>query len=530
MPTIFVSNSATNGFPVGNDANDGSTPALAKLTIASAHTAAAAGDVIFINDGTYDLGASTLSLTKAVALEARTARGVVLIGTNATAIVTLTPPSSGALEIDALDIRGTGSSANVVAINNSANVSTVRLRGCALSGLTTTHVILDSYRIGTTELIDVTVSGQIPANVYRSSASLADVGAKTVLINGLHLSVQATATGATVAVGIERAAAVSNALTATVRNVTGRMFAPPALGVSAALVAIDLNKVANAVVDDIRLILDADGATANDSCIVRVRGTDSTAVAHNPRITRVCGALLAPAGYAIQVGAQTTASFTDDAYIAGCDLIGRFYASATPHGIAIGQCNRGLAINNVVRDFYVGAIPSINQGARFISNVFDGCYGEVLFSKGSGATTPPLFAANIIVMRRNPHQTGTGVFGVAIQVATNNAGALFMGNVIVVMESAAINKFVLSDASQVATFYGNLYALLPGASLPANAWEYSGTSYSTLAAWAAAVETVAMGYSDALVGAAGPGFPFAQLAKIFRGDLGVAPAVGALPS
>ena len=54
MANVYVSQTATNDYAVGNDSNDGSTKALAKLTITSAWGAMSSNDVMIINDGTYD--------------------------------------------------------------------------------------------------------------------------------------------------------------------------------------------------------------------------------------------------------------------------------------------------------------------------------------------------------------------------------------------------------------------------------------------------------------------------------------------
>jgi len=53
MPTIYVSNSTANGYPVGNDTTGTGSPAAPYLTLHKAISAAAAGDTVLLNDGTY---------------------------------------------------------------------------------------------------------------------------------------------------------------------------------------------------------------------------------------------------------------------------------------------------------------------------------------------------------------------------------------------------------------------------------------------------------------------------------------------
>ena len=53
MAIVYVSQTATNGYIIGNDSNDGSTKQLAKLTVESAITEASADDEVKGNDGSY---------------------------------------------------------------------------------------------------------------------------------------------------------------------------------------------------------------------------------------------------------------------------------------------------------------------------------------------------------------------------------------------------------------------------------------------------------------------------------------------
>jgi hypothetical protein len=79
MATIYVSQSATNGYAVGNDSNDGSTKALAKLTLGAAQTEASASDTIKINDGAYS---EDISLSKNLTWEAENTRAVTITNSN----------------------------------------------------------------------------------------------------------------------------------------------------------------------------------------------------------------------------------------------------------------------------------------------------------------------------------------------------------------------------------------------------------------------------------------------------------------
>lgn len=82
--TYYVSQSATNGYQIGNGANDGLAKATPKLTITGAQTAASSGDTVIVNDGTYASMTFTKGLTitpenvDAVSITKATAGGQVI--------------------------------------------------------------------------------------------------------------------------------------------------------------------------------------------------------------------------------------------------------------------------------------------------------------------------------------------------------------------------------------------------------------------------------------------------------------------
>lgn len=77
MTTRYVSQTATNGYVVGNDSNTGLSKALSKLTITSAISASSNGDVIIINDGSYT-AATFFDVTAGLSLQAETDHAVTL--------------------------------------------------------------------------------------------------------------------------------------------------------------------------------------------------------------------------------------------------------------------------------------------------------------------------------------------------------------------------------------------------------------------------------------------------------------------
>jgi hypothetical protein len=147
MPTKYVSKTATNGYAIGSDANDGSTKALAKLTLEAAITAAAAGDIIVINDGTYT-AATYYDVAKALTINAETDYGVTLKCTGAVAQVIRVGVAGMEIKLGKLIIDAeSNASASCVGINGTT-ARTVTLDGTRLTNPGGTHYGVKSLSSG----------------------------------------------------------------------------------------------------------------------------------------------------------------------------------------------------------------------------------------------------------------------------------------------------------------------------------------------------------------------------------------------
>ena len=185
MPTKYVSKTATNGYVIGSDANDGSTKALAKLTLEAAITAAAAGDIIVINDGTYT-AATYYDVAKALTINAETDYGVTLKCTGAVAQVVRVGAAGVEIKLGKLIIDAeSNASASCVGINGTT-ARTVTLDGTRLINPGGTHYGVKSLSSGQVLALNV-------INAFFSCASAAGaiyglIGAGAhVDINGLNV-------------------------------------------------------------------------------------------------------------------------------------------------------------------------------------------------------------------------------------------------------------------------------------------------------------------------------------------------------
>jgi hypothetical protein len=122
MPTFYVSKTATNGYAIGDDSNNGTSKSTPKLTIAGAQTAASTGDTVIINDGTYG---ETLTLTKGITYTPVTDYGVTITHPSANAgnpVITTSSAAGvtftfGKLIVDAYSVNGQAAIASASGAN-----------------------------------------------------------------------------------------------------------------------------------------------------------------------------------------------------------------------------------------------------------------------------------------------------------------------------------------------------------------------------------------------------------------------------
>ena len=495
--TYYVSKTATNGYVVGADGNAGTAKGTAKATISNAITTAADGDTIYVNDGIYsnaELGASSYVdfSAKAINFQPETPYGVTL-STDAAANIlmrvrndTTTTLTVGKFILDCEKPSAPGTYIPTgVQIDNPINAVVHVFDGTKIGNCSTQNIADNAQRGSLTA--DLTFFGRMKDGL-QGSTSMASAAAKTYNILRLTLdNVTSTDTFASVALSATRLSSSSNLFTFTAKHITGTLTAPSALGSTATVTGVNIVGIANAVVEDFDITLS--GSSTTNSCygINIINGTiGDTAKADRPIVRNGTINWNCPAGYAVIAGDSTTAYNVDHALFYNITVNGQFYNGvATPHGIVLGRVTGGLVYGNRVTGMAVGMMTSINQGGVIAGNVLVGNYYAPLFSKGSGGTTAPIHTNNTVIMDDTLYGAKFGNYGcqgVAIQGATNNAGATFRNNVCYV-KSGTGWKYAVVDASQVASFDADDYYSLVSLTAP---WSYQGTTYATLELWNAA--------------------------------------------
>lgn len=136
MADLFVSKTQTNGYVIGDDANDGSTKQLAKLTLESALTVATPGDTITINDGTYEAATFFAPVDVGLHIKPENPYKTTLTSTNTTRVIHQAATANG-LKLGKFIIDSEANSAQCITCDSAVNVESLILDGTKLIGYTT---------------------------------------------------------------------------------------------------------------------------------------------------------------------------------------------------------------------------------------------------------------------------------------------------------------------------------------------------------------------------------------------------------
>lgn len=479
MATRYVSQTATNGYIIGVDTNDGLTKGAAKLTLESALSASTAGDTVIINDGLYT-PTTLYTVANGVTIQPENAMAVELRGVAGQAAVTnITHSGSGTTTIGPIYVNANGALASIQRAGVSTPV-TLNLVGTE-AAMGTTAAIVDLCRRGLTHIEDVKISGTGGQYGYQGSASFGDLADKTLEIDGLAFDVSSSGL-AYYGVSASRysAGAPVGDVNVSIKNVTGEIQC------DGIVVGVIVTGVDDPLIEDCDFAVESPSTTVS-SIGIQVRATSANAPSPNGVIRNNRVDFNSPSGYAIIIGSNVDVDYSGGSVAYGNEATGRYFETATPHGIGLGRVTGGKLYNNISKDFYVGFIASINQGGLIFNNITDGIYGVDLYSKGCGATTRPIFANNTLIKRNRVGDMRAELATIAVNAQTDgtaNTDTLFVNNRIVGVDMTP--RMVLIAADQNATFERTGYPKT--SALAADSFNWQGTT-TAAAAWAAAHES-----------------------------------------
>jgi hypothetical protein len=174
------------------------------------------------------------------------------------------------------------------------------------------------------------------------------------------------------------------------------------------------------------------------------------------------------------------------------------------HGVLLGFNQGGQVLRNTIVGCGLALIQKMNTvtGALFANNTVRDCYSIALYAKGAVSTR---FVHNSIYITdtANGSDAVTALQALDDDGGTHSTGIEFSNNAIHVAGNV-LTKFVSVGASNTATFANDLY--YSAFSLPANPFTYQGTSYASVALWAAAREATAVSGDPKFTDAANDNF------------------------
>lgn len=484
-------------------------------TLARAITVSSSGDTIDAACGTYDLTAAALALNKSVYLRpAGNASGCATItstgATSGYAVQLAGSDHPGAARLGAFTVTTSVAQNQIITISAGAFDSNTELNGTTVTGTNLARHINDANTRGNTKLTNVTLSGTVgtagtPAG-FISSVTPAG-GGKRVLIDGLTANLTGGAANFT-AVHLERAATATLPFWASVKNSTINATASStfrAMGVKFNRISsgTDLTgKPAISSIDDNTITVTAASTSTAESKAVEVGSTDATATSNDVKVRRNTLTCYSPVARCLSLAAdETTANFAAGIEATENTVSGTYYdGAAVPIGASLGRVSFGRLRRNSITGFGIGIDVSMATDGLIDGNITRGSTVAALFLEGNTSLTAANNAFILDDTVLGAKHGNYGGIGVASQGVTNNAAASLTNNLLQVRSGAGW-KFVVVDASQVATFTTNDYDATPTLT---NEWSYQGVANDTLAAWKAAQESGALGVAPGFAGGTAP--------------------------
>lgn len=482
----------------GSDANSGLTALLPKQSLLAIQVAASDGDSVSLANGNYlstdgASGATSFVFTKALTIAGQSAFGAVLRSTiSGASSATVRVNYSGATGITFQDV--------VIDARNIQERAFTRTDAVTDPPVTFTRVwFKDWYQYGIVDT-STTTSAYVLTNCTATTDYIStSTGTCYFLYNSVSTIPSVTVSGGTFTMSDPRGSNfniycfyIVGAATrvSSLVSITGATISVTAnSSASSNCYAVWVAKCNSVTVSGNTITANAPGSSGSFQGVIitGASGLDANGSVVSGNTIYGYGV----AGTCIAIGQGTSSDpswgFTENCVVSGNTCIGNGSGSNTPHGIVCdGQANVDVH-GNYVRQFAPCYLLQRCSGGKFYSNIAVGPYGSsisALYVKGS---TGGGFYNNTVYLK-------SGGAGRAIRVrvgddATNSSGVVFRNNLIYA-DTAITDYLVLVDASQAATFDHNLY--YSTVALPSACFSYQGTTYDTVAAWAAARETTAI--------------------------------------
>jgi len=450
MATYYVSNTATNGYGVGSDSNN-TTQAQNKstpwLTISGAHTNMTAGDIIIINDGTYNVGAG-FTMTKYGTFQAENEGTVIILATTYAFNITLA--SDGTLNFTGIYFDGNDQdTVAAINLNDVAFVQTLNITNCTFHNCNYDIIILED-EVNLT-ITGCTFDGSIWTNILR-------IGQTNKMVSGLLVfnsnTINITDVVPTTSITLF---AINGAASNTVSYM--RIYDNTVNIVETGITTVNvfsIGSIDNVEVynNDFDIVLNTtDGRS--DTIIVYSESVADGYGSANPKIYNNNINFTGYNGHLIALGKEAVEDSTDNNGVYGGVVYNniinsRFYGNLSLHSFFFGNCTNSIAYGNKIIGGYIGMIFKQSVNCIISGNQIINSVGQAMRIKGG---------TNCYFINNSVYLEDGDSFGVYNEknVNFNTSGCVYANNNIHYTVIPVTYVQYNADASQDAVYYNNNY-------------------------------------------------------------------------
>jgi hypothetical protein len=333
----------------------------------------------------------------------------------------------------------------------------------------------------------LTFSGDFAKYCINTTTELAGNGNQTITIEHLNFDSVVAQSGTSLYGFRTYKANAANTLGITINAITGSIDGTanniPCIGVS-------IDGGTNVIINEPQLTVTA--PSGRGISIIGSAGTGTNQHIIWASVKSVLGTgyinFNCPAGDALEFGVDAIADAVVDHEAYGLTLTGINNETGSPHGLTNRNLSKGVNHSNWIRRFHSPLMHSecTDDAVLSYGNLVTDCYGVGLSYKGNSGG---IMANNTVVIAPTSFGGSLVAYGIWCREQTSaNSASQAINNNIIFLGVAKENMFVMVDTLDALTLSANNY--FTDQSLPAAAWSYTGTGYTTLAAWNAAQETV----------------------------------------
>lgn len=474
--TFYVSQTATNGYVVGSNANNGTSKTTPKLTIGGANSAAVSGDTIIVNDGTYNEG--VIYISKGLTINPENPNAVT-ITTPSSYVLDITPTSTSPVVLGQIILAGQGKAQYGMVVRDSSSTSAVTLNGTTISD--TLNYAINGGAAAHINFSASNITVNCPNKQGGPAILLGPIAAGSVSITSSTFTLVSSSTSAGNLSVISLVGTTGVTASITNNNISTQS------GTSGSLGAIDVRNIANAVITGNTLsITDIAGRLGVMDGIVVNAASTNTVDSSNPTIANntITNTESGAGAHLILVGEDASGTsyahnMVNNAFVYGNTVSGAASNKTTLHGIMLGNQSGGEVFKNKVDNVGIGLIAKGQTNGLFHDNLVTRVYGQYLRSKASTGTK---FYNNTAIMSVGYADTGM-MADQDLSTLIYSSNIDFKNNII--YSSSTVSYFVSVGSTSTAIFSNDLY-YAPTSTSP---FTYQGTSYASSSAWAAAKES-----------------------------------------